>query len=586
MPLYRTMASLLAVLCLTAPAVAQTAPTDPAQDPEKQKEAQQAREKKGMELLGQVTSELAGLKLPENRIRLQAASAQILWKHDQPRARTVMKEAASGLIAMIASLDPGDAKYDSQLQQVWQLRWNLVTQFANLDASMGLELLRATKVTPSSSPDNPGRPAQWRNMDSQLESQLASTIAATDPRQALEIAEAARKNGLSYQLTNILSALLQSSDMSSASKLAGDIAADIGSADLSSDNMAFSVAINLLRMAAGGASASDQNAASPVVLLSSDDMKNVIDRLSAAALGTNAAGGSSGTPASQMLSQLQPIMPLVQQYDPGQAPPLSQKIGSLPQPPQDPNMVLAQTAIQGTLNDILSTAAKVDAQTQYFLYQQATYRAASEGDLDQVRKIISDNVQDPAAREQLLDRVEQKAALRARAAGKVEAARQAIYRLRSKEQQIEALAELAQSVANRGDKKLALQLIGEAQSLLPPRAEDYRQLNMKLTIARVASGLDPSKIPDAFDSISNQLNALTDGAAALEGFEVPGSFRDGEMLLESGSQLSGAMSGLADAIGGAALQDPAKAIQAAASVQRPEAALLVRFNIAKSLLSQ
>ncbi len=42
-----------------------------------------------LKLLGQIMAEVQTLKLPENRIRLQLAAGDLLWEHDEERARSL-----------------------------------------------------------------------------------------------------------------------------------------------------------------------------------------------------------------------------------------------------------------------------------------------------------------------------------------------------------------------------------------------------------------------------------------------------------------------------------------------------------------
>src|SRR6059036_808232 len=58
-----------------------------------QQEAQKEVQKRALELLDMVIKEVPNLRLPENRIKIQATAADYLWKHDEKRARTLMRQA-------------------------------------------------------------------------------------------------------------------------------------------------------------------------------------------------------------------------------------------------------------------------------------------------------------------------------------------------------------------------------------------------------------------------------------------------------------------------------------------------------------
>ena len=65
----------------------QLTPTDAQTDEQKQKE-KEASEKKATALLEQIVGELQLLKLPENRIRVEIAAGDLLWKRNEARARS------------------------------------------------------------------------------------------------------------------------------------------------------------------------------------------------------------------------------------------------------------------------------------------------------------------------------------------------------------------------------------------------------------------------------------------------------------------------------------------------------------------
>ena len=64
----------------------QPTPADAQTDEQKQKE-KEASEKKATALLEQIVGEVQLLKLPENRIRVEIAAGDLLWKRNEARAR-------------------------------------------------------------------------------------------------------------------------------------------------------------------------------------------------------------------------------------------------------------------------------------------------------------------------------------------------------------------------------------------------------------------------------------------------------------------------------------------------------------------
>src|SRR6185436_11651575 len=88
----------------------------------------------------------------------------------------------------------------------------------------------------------------------------------------------------------------------------------------------------------------------------------------------------------------------------------------------------------------------------------------------------------------------------------------------------------------KGDPKLALKFLGEAQSFTNRRATNYRQFDQQLRVADAFASLEPARSFETLDPGIAQLNELLAAAALLSGFEV-NIFKDGELPLEGGSGL-------------------------------------------------
>ncbi len=82
----------------------QLTPTSTQTEEEKQKR-QEELEKKATVLLEQVVGQVQLLKLPENRIRVQTAAADLLWKRNEDRARSLFSLAADGVAEMMRAAD-------------------------------------------------------------------------------------------------------------------------------------------------------------------------------------------------------------------------------------------------------------------------------------------------------------------------------------------------------------------------------------------------------------------------------------------------------------------------------------------------
>src|SRR5260370_8031723 len=75
----------------------ETATAQSTPDPGQQQEEKLKLERKATALLEQVVTEAQGMKLPENRVRVQITAADMLWDRSQARARGLFSYAATAL---------------------------------------------------------------------------------------------------------------------------------------------------------------------------------------------------------------------------------------------------------------------------------------------------------------------------------------------------------------------------------------------------------------------------------------------------------------------------------------------------------
>jgi hypothetical protein len=123
-------------------------------------------------LLEEVIAGTQSLKLPQNRSRLQILAADLLWKRDQTRARSLLSDAAANVIEL-QKQTRGDVDFDRHQSSV-QLRQELVLTAARHDPALANDLLQRTrqqKTTDGRVPES----------DTYLEQLLLSQTIATDP---------------------------------------------------------------------------------------------------------------------------------------------------------------------------------------------------------------------------------------------------------------------------------------------------------------------------------------------------------------------------------------------------------------------
>jgi hypothetical protein len=581
----------LGMILLIAPAavIAQEAPS------QEQQKAQAALREKAISLLEQVISEAQTLKLPENRLRVQFYAGDLLWERDEARARSLFSQAAAGITEMIQSLDSSDRRYVELLQAPLQLRQELLMTIARRNPKLAYDLLLATR--PPVPPNTPN--AGQQTMESNLEMNLLAQIASSDPRLALQNAEAALEKGQFPGSLARLLAQLQPQDKEAAAKLKEKLLKRLRAETLLANQSASSLALSLLRPGPrppetppdrAPAAANPNN---PNQALDEASYRELLEVVTTVALNAVPRGAvSPGTPGSAQVAQnntrnllmgLQSLLPQIDKYLPARSQAVRQKfteLGIKPTPRLEGE--LANLMRQGSADALLQAAPKAPPEMQSMLYRQAAFKAISEGNTERARQIATEHL-DPKQREVVFQELERQRTLQATLAGKMEDARQQLARLRTDAERVNWLTQVAAAAMQKKDAKLALQFLDEARSLVNRRAENYQQFDLQLRVVRAYVSVDAARALEVLAPGIEQLNELLSATAALSGFELR-VFKDGEMLLQGGGQLNNLVTRCGQELATLARSDFERAQTAADRFQRTESRLIARLAIVRGLL--
>src|SRR5882762_4268235 len=93
------------LLASAAIVVAQTATSQQSPDPQQQQEEKARLEKKAVALLEQVVTDSQGLRLPENKIRVNIAAGDMLWDKNPARGRSLLTDAGAMLGQVMMEVD-------------------------------------------------------------------------------------------------------------------------------------------------------------------------------------------------------------------------------------------------------------------------------------------------------------------------------------------------------------------------------------------------------------------------------------------------------------------------------------------------
>ncbi|MCM3905938.1 MAG: hypothetical protein ND866_30005, partial [Pyrinomonadaceae bacterium] len=422
MKIWMTMVFVLGLTLGSASFVAaQEAPSLNPTEEQQQKEKAE-KEKKAYTLLEQVVDEAQLLRLPENRVRVQIGSADLLWERNEGRSRTLFALAAEGVAEMMrnASANPGqdERRGPNRGRTSSQLRQELVLAVARHDVTLAYQLLAATR--PPTPPAGTGN-SRFESEDS-LEERLLAQVAELDPKLALQNAEQMLDKGqYSRSLAQVL-AQLQTKDKDAAAKLEDKLVKRLQSANMLSTLDAGTLALTLLRP--GPRPPAESTTPTPASLsnsaqtLTPSTYTSLLGNLIDAALkatpppagsqrgannfrgrrgGAGGGGGGQNNPttepsaaeleqvnARRLLGGLQMMLPQIDQYLPGRSQAVRQKMTELGVNDNSrAAMIQANGAMQqGTSESLLAAAPSAPLMMQPRIYQQAALRALDEGNAD------------------------------------------------------------------------------------------------------------------------------------------------------------------------------------------------------------
>lgn len=511
-----------------------TIPT--ATNSEKEKEAEQRKEleRKKLALLNDLAASAWSLKLPENRVFIMSGAADLLWAVDEKRARTVYWDALNSLNLITASTRAPEQNVSQEERikaiqnylSAFELRQKLVREVARKDAPLALEMLRASRQSvPRHLLPNFQLPD-----DTQIEQGIASEIAARDPAQALQLARQSLAKGLRLDVLNFLQRLNQV-DSEKATQFVSEIIAKLRTVNVAGDFYASIIAIQLLH--ASRTPDAEQRGRLTVVgggknLSLSDEQKRDLAEILA-----NAALSASASP--DILMQISEVMPDIERFFPERRTAIERKVASYQQtlPKSELTIIGSNAAIRnGSVEDIVRSAASADDQMRVSLYQQAALTAVARGTADSFRELVNKEIKSADERAKILDVVDSEEIGVAAWRKEVDHLRKLLSIIRRKEERARAMVEIALMLKEKGEDQEAVALLDDAATLIKTDLKDETQTNALLVLLSAYALIDP---PKAFalaertvDRANNQIALLI----LLDKVGKSGSIKKGEIVLE------------------------------------------------------
>ena len=231
---------------------------------------------------------------------------------------------------------------------------------------------------------------------------------------------------------------------------------------------------------------------------------------------------------------------------------------------------------------MLALAAKYPPEFQNLLYQNAAWKAFTNGDATRAKEII-EMMPDPVQRRQMLDQLENQTANALEGNNKIIEARRLAEKAKTIDRKIEILIRMAGEAAASGDKKGGLDLLNEAKAIVASTPQSAAQLNAQLRLAQAYLKADPDQSFALLQPLITKLNELVAAAALLDGIDFR-YLSDGEWQMPGASNLGGLVNALDLTLAGLGLTDFDRARALADQIARPEMRVLIEIDLAQTAL--
>lgn len=575
---------------------------------QKEDEKRQELERKTLALLDEVATQALSLKLPENRSLVLAGAADLLWTHDEKRARSLFWDALNNLTSPIGPAEDDSTAKDStsrdskakestakdsttkrstsdkaqslnQYYATFQLRQEFLRKVAQRDPQLALDMLRATRLPPPAQPV----PANYHLPDeNDLEQEIANEASVRDPKRALQIARESLSKGFTFQLLGFLFNLNQKSP-EAASEFAGDVIDKLQTANLATDVAAWWTAMGILRSARTPPDVPAENSAalgSNRLKLSDDQRRELVEIVANATLSVSAN--------PNFLSAISEVMPDVEQFAPDRAAKIKMKLADVNRTRTSELRGGKYDALvsKGTPEELLRAAAGADDSERDALFQAAVMKAVAHGKANDLRELIRSEVEDQSQKNRLNDLLDAQQIGWDVYNGDTESLQKLLPSIRLKEKRAEAMAQMAMLFEKNGKHDEALKLLDEAQALVKVDLQSQTQSDALMNVLLACSLVDPARAFVAIEPIVDRVNDNLAKLLLLDRLIKSGFVKSDEIILQHPGLISldFAIFKYGPGIVALAKADFNRTIAIADRLQRNELRIMARLLIVQALL--
>ena len=507
-------------LSVTSIVLGQSTGTKPASDSAKapsaatapgQVKTVDATRKQALQLLDQLLEAAGSFADAEVRIRVQAQIADLLWEHDQPRARGLFIAAFNAtadaeLPPVDKDIPPSYVGADSH----YPLRVDLLRLISQRDSALAVQLIETVvDQPPNVDPKFLGSGYGKYSEQGLLYRQIAGSIAGSDPAGAARIARAFIEKGDIDSGLQVLQSLPAAS---------ADLARDIFTQALAAakrdrqqavSNMHWLAGIVFPRFGEGvirftHGDSNPRSSANPrIPELVEPFLEFAFVEIMETTRSTQASDDGNKPPGGQTPSDLTSarlLLPYFEQYMPDKAailrPRLEEAVRIAVASPDVGNGITRTGGLLTVQEMVDAAETTVRPEMREMTYYQAAMRAAQTGQLDQAKE-IANKITGGGARssvESIIRSMEaQKRSDAVQAAirrGDFDTAYGLINEHSDPRRRIGDLGTLALALSTKKENARAVQVIAEAERLIPNMENSFDTVYNQLRLAGIAARLD------------------------------------------------------------------------------------------------
>ncbi|MEO8072141.1 MAG: hypothetical protein ABI686_02735 [Acidobacteriota bacterium] len=497
-------------------------------------------------LVNQILSDIPTLKLGENRAYADAKVGNLVWKTDEKLARTLFQSAVGELINAqnLAEADTKNTNYQYALLNGQNIRPQILTTIASRDAELALDYLVKTRpanitkallnssVKSSKIKNSNNNYANLVQTETNLEQSFIRLAADQNPERAVKLLKESLKKGLSEETLSLLKKLY-AKDAEAANEIASEIVAKLIQKGFDSQNQNYSqnanVAISFL-----SEFIREKNETEKYIKFDSSQMQTLADKLISYALQTTNRYGNGYAYS---------MLPIAEKLSPGSVAQIKQMQNvnvrrSWGWGGYDPEVTKLLSNGDTTAEMLLGTAAKVPERSRSQIYQMAANKFAQQGDLNRATEVLNDNFSDDAL-EEMLRNLNYQYSYNLINAGKFAEAERLIDGF-PENTRLSALINLANAIYQKNpeeNKSYAVSVLGKARSSIAYKPEDSNEMSMLMQIISAYALIEPSEAFRIFESLTPQINELSEAAAITYGFQKSSNVKGGEFVITNGNSL-------------------------------------------------